>query len=175
MSDEQIDIGVLEESGVMNKILDNLYLGSNVCSLIYNHMDLVINLDYPHNLVDENDIKYRKITDIYNGEIETLTQFSDLEKLLVCVGIRDHPNSNIQSFFSDLIVLIDDFLNKSKKVLIHCRAGVSRSASVVIAYIMYSYNLDYKSAYIFVKNQRDVVKPNKGFLTQLSEFSLQLE
>ena len=46
-------------------------------------------------------------------------------------------------------------------------AGVSRSASVVIAYVMKKLDLGYKDAYKFVKERRKVIHPNPGFVGQL--------
>ena len=59
---------------------------------------------------------------------------------------------------------------KGKKVLIHCKAGMSRSAAFTIAYFMKSKGLSYKDAYLLVKKKRVCVKPNDGFVKQLLEY-----
>ena len=53
------------------------------------------------------------------------------------------------------------------KVLVHCKMGVSRSASVVIAYAMKAHNWNMQKAHKFVKNKRTCIKPNTGFMRQL--------
>ena len=59
-------------------------------------------------------------------------------------------------------------------VLVHCYAGVSRSASVVIAYLMNQHGMSLKDAYQYVKNKRYFIKPNEGFRKQLVQFQREL-
>jgi hypothetical protein len=53
-------------------------------------------------------------------------------------------------------------------------AGVSRSTSVVLAYLMKEEGLHLDEAYAFVKSKRPVVKPNPGFMSQLRQFEREL-
>ena len=59
-------------------------------------------------------------------------------------------------------------------MLVHCHAGVSRSATVCMAYVMKSLNYDLRSAYDFVKRKRSCVSPNLHFMGQLLEFEKRL-
>ncbi|KAL1452956.1 hypothetical protein WDU94_007138 [Cyamophila willieti] len=52
-------------------------------------------------------------------------------------------------------------------MLVHCYHGMSRSATIVIAYLMKHHNLDVKTAFDRVKLCRDVICPNEGFMHQL--------
>ena len=52
----------------------------------------------------------------------------------------------------------------------HCAAGISRSASVVIGYLMYSEKLAFKEAAEAVKGVRPLINPNPGFVVQLKEW-----
>lgn len=63
----------------------------------------------------------------------------------------------------------------SGKILVHCHAGISRSATVCIAYIMYLKKLSLEDAYSFVKSKRSVIAPNLNFMRQLLDFEAQLE
>ena len=65
---------------------------------------------------------------------------------------------------------IDQCLAAGGKVLVHCNDGMSRSASLVIAYIMQTYGMDFKSALNYVQQRRFCVQPNDGFEQQLKEF-----
>lgn len=58
------------------------------------------------------------------------------------------------------------FLCFSGKVLVHCHVGVSRSATLVLAYLMLKQNLTLVEAICVVKDNRGVI-PNRGFLRQL--------
>ncbi|XP_025112847.1 dual specificity protein phosphatase 12-like [Pomacea canaliculata] len=55
-------------------------------------------------------------------------------------------------------------------VLVHCQAGASRSATIVIAYLMRACHMARDEALSFVKKQRPIVNPNQGFLEQLQLF-----
>lgn len=66
------------------------------------------------------------------------------------------------------------FIEKSEKVYVHCHAGVSRSATIVIAYIMWKNNLPYMEARQFVKERRKDIFPNAGFVKQLENFEKKL-
>lgn len=56
------------------------------------------------------------------------------------------------------------------KCLVHCKMGVSRSASTVIAYAMKEYGWSLEKAYNFVKQKRSITRPNPGFMRQLAEY-----
>ena len=55
-------------------------------------------------------------------------------------------------------------------VLVHCAAGVSRSAAFVISYLMRKEKMRYKEAYEFVKARRGCVHPNGGFVQALEKY-----
>ena len=61
-----------------------------------------------------------------------------------------------------------------ERVLVHCHAGVSRSATIVIAYIMKHTQLNMHDAYTFVKDRRTIISPNFNFLGQLHLFEQDL-
>lgn len=63
---------------------------------------------------------------------------------------------------------------KNGNVLIHCAAGISRSASLLIAYMMHHYEGSFDNCLMHVMRQRPCVRPNAGFTKQLKEFSRDL-
>ncbi|KRX05039.1 hypothetical protein PPERSA_06673 [Pseudocohnilembus persalinus] len=83
----------------------------------------------------------------------------------------DSAEQNIVSTFQEVI----DFIDNGEKVLVHCFAGVSRSASLVIAYIMKNMKLSYNQAYAYVKERRDKIRPNNGFVKQLQIYEQNLK
>lgn len=56
---------------------------------------------------------------------------------------------------------------KDGVVLVHCNAGVSRAAAIVIGFLMTSEEISLASAFSLVKNARPSVCPNAGFMEQL--------
>ncbi|KAL1998515.1 hypothetical protein VTN02DRAFT_6026 [Thermoascus thermophilus] len=82
----------------------------------------------------------------------------------------DH-NSEILDDLYPLCELIDDRVSKGKTVLIHCQLGVSRSASLVIAYGLYkNRDLDFNAMYGIVKGRSCWVGPNMSLIYQLTDF-----
>lgn len=53
--------------------------------------------------------------------------------------------------------------------------GISRSASLVIAYIMRKYKCGYEKAYNKVKDRRNIINPNAGFVMQLKQYDRKIK
>ena len=60
--------------------------------------------------------------------------------------------------------------SSNTKVLVHCQMGRSRSATLVIMYLIYKFKISSNTALEMVKQRRQVVDPNNGFLKQLKKF-----
>ena len=74
--------------------------------------------------------------------------------------LSDDYNCNISLYFDE----IGEIINKGGIVLVNCAAGISRSSTIVIAYIMKYYKLDLKRTFGFVKKKRTQICPNKRFM-----------
>tara|TARA_R110002050_G_scaffold120710_1_gene238830 strand:+ start:1867 stop:2751 length:885 start_codon:yes stop_codon:yes gene_type:complete len=86
------------------------------------------------------------------------------------VSLVDELSEDILSVLAPTVGLIDSLLLEGKNVLVHCARGASRSASIVIAYIMLYHKNSLDDAYSFVKHCREDVRPNPGFEIQLRKF-----
>ena len=87
----------------------------------------------------------------------------------------DH-NTNVVDDLLQLCELIDDRVRQQKRVLIHCQCGVSRSASLVVAYGLYKNpQLAVQDAYNVVKGHSRWIGPNMNLIYQLSEFKSKLQ
>lgn len=86
----------------------------------------------------------------------------------------DH-NTNVVDDLLRLCELIDNRVRQEKRVLVHCQCGVSRSASLVVAYGLYrNPQLTVQEAYDAVKNRSRWIGPNMNLIYQLSEFKSKL-
>lgn len=76
------------------------------------------------------------------------------------IPINDDPESSdinyLKKNYKNIIHFIDSSLKKGKRILVHCYYGYQRSPSVVAMYIMYKYNMSYKSACKYIKKKRKV-------------------
>mmetsp|Transcript_37500 Transcript_37500/g.38926 ORF Transcript_37500/g.38926 Transcript_37500/m.38926 type:complete len:199 (+) Transcript_37500:1-597(+) len=84
--------------------------------------------------------------------------------------IKDSEKENCISYFKTFCITCDEENKKENNVFIHCSAGVSRSSSLVISYIIYSMKKSFEEAYDWVKSKRPCIKPNKSFIKQLKVF-----
>ncbi|TFL04623.1 protein-tyrosine phosphatase-like protein [Pterulicium gracile] len=76
---------------------------------------------------------------------------------------------------SNLDVWVDSLhgvLGRGRNVLVHCRAGVSRSASLVIAYMIKYRSLSYVDAHQYVAARRSQIDPNPTFVQDLRLFEM---
>ena len=85
------------------------------------------------------------------------------------IKIEDYPEAQILPHFETAFEFINEGMN-SGCVLVHCNAGVSRSVTVVVAYLMKTKNMSLKQALDLVKTKRPTMCPNEGFQTQLQTY-----
>ncbi|XP_049500880.1 dual specificity protein phosphatase 9 [Panthera uncia] len=142
------------------QILPNLYLGSardsaNVESLAKLGIRYILNVtpNLPNVFEKNGEFHYKQIP------------------------ISDHWSQNLSQFFPEAIAFIDEALSQNCGVLVHCLAGVSRSVTVTVAYLMQKRHLSLNDAYDLVKRKKSNISPNFNFMGQLLDFerSLRLE
>ena len=133
----------------LDEIIDNLWLG---------------NYSAAENIKDLKDKGIKKILTLMNQEGPN---YNDEDGFIhKKIEIIDYNYQNIIQYFLECF----NFIKGNEKVLVHCMAGASRSATVVIAYIMWIKKMKFDEALKFVKNKRFIVFPNFGFKEQLKLF-----
>ncbi|KAG0347902.1 hypothetical protein BG004_006621 [Podila humilis] len=86
-----------------------------------------------------------------------------------------HSQRNVLNDFPMAFEYIDRAVAQGGKVLVHCQLGVSRSASLVIAYVMRAQTMGLSEAYDYVKQLSAVISPNMTLMYQLAEFEKSLK
>uniref|UniRef100_A0A8C9SQ64 Dual specificity protein phosphatase n=1 Tax=Scleropages formosus TaxID=113540 RepID=A0A8C9SQ64_SCLFO len=135
------------------QILPYLYLGcakdsANLDVLGKYNIKYILNVtpNLPNMFEHEGDFKYKQIP------------------------ISDHWSQNLSQFFPEAISFIDEARSQKCGILVHCLAGISRSVTVTVAYLMQKLNLSLNDAYDFVKRKKSNISPNFNFMGQLLDF-----
>jgi protein-tyrosine phosphatase len=90
------------------------------------------------------------------------------------IQIADSTGVNIREHFETTHRFINNALLEKKNILVHCHAGISRSATIVISYIMNLKMMTRLVAHNFVKSKRTIIEPNYGFHLCLDKFEKEL-
>lgn len=146
----------------------------------YNPMDKIIDGLYLGNVAAASDLKmlYKNgithIVRVLKGNFGKVYYDKFSYKI---IQIDDLPNQNLQKYFDSAHKFIDEALSENSegniknKVLVHCQVGMSRSATIVIGYLMRKFpEMSLSKAHRFVKSKRPIVNPNDGFMRQLKSF-----
>ncbi|EGG15127.1 hypothetical protein DFA_09951 [Cavenderia fasciculata] len=151
---------IIDNDEDIHQILPRFYLGS--VDMLLGKKNLLKQLKVTHILSAIND---------FRPKYDVINDFK-----FKIIDIMDMENANIKQHFEDTFEFIEQGRNEEtdSTVFVHCFAGVSRSATISIAYLMRKQSIGFEEAYAFVLNQRRVIYPNNGFIKQLLEYELQL-
>lgn len=83
--------------------------------------------------------------------------------------LYDCETENISRYFEDTYNYIAEGLEMGN-VYVHCFAGVSRSATIVISYLMKKFQWSLSQALALTKKKRKYINPNPGFMRQLRKY-----
>ena len=107
------------------------------------------------------------LTTLKIGAVLTVADHTDLSfknRTHKVIKVEDQETENLGKYFDEMVEFIEENRRKMVNVLVHCFAGVSRSSSAVIAYLMKYLGWDYSRAFSHCKRKRFVVYPNSGFV-----------
>ncbi|XP_038152274.1 dual specificity phosphatase 29 [Cyprinodon tularosa] len=111
----------------------------------------------------------------WNNVLTGANYYSDLNIQYFGVEADDKPSFNISQYFFSASEFICEALSQPQnKVLVHCVMGRSRSATLVLAYLMMKHNLTVVQAIEHVRQHRCIL-PNHGFLRQLRALDITLQ
>ncbi|XP_036406442.1 dual specificity protein phosphatase 13-like [Megalops cyprinoides] len=148
-------------TGPVNEVWPNVYIGDAhtarnkavLCDLGITH--IVNAADGPHR-IDTGPSFYSDIAVQYYG-----------------VDAPDSQDFDLSPFFYPTAEFIQGALSQKGKVFVHCARGISRSATLVFAFLMISVRLTLAEAIKAVRKHRNVL-PNAGFLSQLCRLDMTL-
>ncbi|ODV96977.1 hypothetical protein PACTADRAFT_48760 [Pachysolen tannophilus NRRL Y-2460] len=152
ISDEEFHIRGAYPNGPSCVLEPNLFLYSEPSLEQILQFDVVINVA-------------KEIRD-YSNEIPTTAG----DKKLAYYFVPWTHTSKLCPDLPHLTSIIEDSLEQNKKILIHCQCGVSRSASLVVAYFMKANHLNLNDAYNEVKSRAPSISPNMSLIFQLMEW-----
>uniref|UniRef100_A0AAY4DU45 Dual specificity protein phosphatase n=1 Tax=Denticeps clupeoides TaxID=299321 RepID=A0AAY4DU45_9TELE len=90
------------------------------------------------------------------------------------IPVEDSHTANISSHFQEAIDFIDRVKGEGGKILVHCEAGISRSPTICIAYLMWSQRLRLEEAFDVIRQRRAIISPNFSFMGQLLQFEAEV-
>ncbi|XP_062855945.1 protein phosphatase Slingshot homolog 3 [Trichomycterus rosablanca] len=135
-----------------SKILDYLYLGSE------------------WNAANFEELQKNNVSYILNVTME-IDNFFPESFTYMNVRVYDVESTDLLSHWNSTYVFINEARKRGQAVLVHCKMGVSRSASTVIAFLMKQQGWTFEEAYTHVRECRPIVQPNDSFLRQLQTYS----
>ena len=86
----------------------------------------------------------------------------------------DDKDSNIIPLIPNVVSFMRSAIEKGGRVLVHCQGGISRSPSIVIAYLMCVQNITFCDAKLMVEKMKPNIRPNPGFTSSLKEYEISL-
>ncbi|OQR74760.1 hypothetical protein BIW11_08860 [Tropilaelaps mercedesae] len=90
------------------------------------------------------------------------------------ISVNDNYSEKLLPHFAKASHFVECARESGGCVLVHCLAGVSRSPTMAIAYVMKHLRMSSDDAYRYVKSKRPTISPNFNFLGQLLEYEEQL-
>jgi atypical dual specificity phosphatase len=92
------------------------------------------------------------------------------------VRVEDFPFAELAAHLPITTAWIREALrNPDARVLVHCAEGISRSVSVVAAFLIAQYGWSPAQAVQYIKSKRRAADPNFGFVQQLGEYARSLK
>ena len=138
-----------QEEDSMHYILDNIYLGDVLAA------------------ENETYLKSFNISVVINCAYEHISEYQDLKAYEL--NLTDHFPQQLFPTFEMAYEVIKHY-NQNSKIFVHCMSGMSRSASLVIFYIMKEKKWDYDKSFEYVQKIRTCINPNSYFVSQLKEY-----
>lgn len=120
---------------------------------------------YQH-AMDRDWLKRNQITHILNCTVEHPNYFTSLFKYLK-LGLMDNLEQDLYRSLESAYRFILEGSTGGNKIYIHCHAGISRSVSMLIYFLMKRDKMSFNRALAFIRERRPIANPNNHFVSQL--------
>ncbi|CAJ1962951.1 unnamed protein product [Cylindrotheca closterium] len=147
---------------------NNVYIGSQDAALNWDGMEV----PRKKSNVDKNyfpgmkEIGITHVLNLFSAE----RPFENQDVVYMNHTLMDIPEQKLLDTLDVPLQFIEKILAEDGKVLVHCNAGVSRSAAIIIAHLIKHQRMSYDSALERIRHHRPSAKPNAGFEQQLRQF-----
>ncbi|XP_066493294.1 dual specificity protein phosphatase 22-A-like isoform X1 [Tiliqua scincoides] len=121
---------------------------------------------------DRENLAKHGITHILSVHNNAKPLLEDMSYL--CISASDSSSQNLIQHFKECIRFIHECRLHGGGCLIHCLAGVSRSTTILVAYLMTVTSFGWEECLAATKAVRSYVSPNFGFQQQLQEYETTL-
>lgn len=132
-----------------SRVADHIYLGSDAVAR-------------NREILEENGI-----THVLNCVGFVCPEYFKKDLIYKTLWLQDSPCEDITSILYDVFDYFEEVSEQGGRVFVHCYQGVSRSTSLVIAYLMWRKGQSFEDAFQYVKAARGITNPNMGFACQL--------
>jgi hypothetical protein len=86
------------------------------------------------------------------------------------INANDNSEQDLKSKFDEICNFLKRHEMEGNNILVHCQAGISRSATACLAYLMKEKNMSLDTSFVALKKRREIVCPNFSFLGQLKRW-----
>ncbi len=122
--------------------------------------------------MDKDNLKKIGITHIINcigkEESEKFPNYESIDGIeYMYINMGSSNQADLSQYPESTCVFIENALKVNGKILIHCKRGMNRSGSIVIAYIMNKFRMPFDDAYKFVQSKRSICKIDDNLAVQL--------
>ncbi|KAM3236682.1 hypothetical protein P3L10_016719 [Capsicum annuum] len=132
-----------------SKVADHVYLGGDAVAK------------------DKDVLKQNGITHVLNCVGFVCPEYFKCDFVYRTLWLQDSPSEDITSILYDVFDYFEEVREQHGRVFVHCCQGVSRSTSLVIAYLMWREGQSFDDAFEYVKAVRGIADPNMSFACQL--------
>ncbi|NP_001086323.1 dual specificity phosphatase 5 S homeolog [Xenopus laevis] len=114
------------------------------------------------------------ITALLNVSRKSSPDFCKEQYSYKWIPVEDNHTADISSHFQEAIDFIDSVKRAGGRVLVHCEAGISRSPTICMAYLMKTRKFHLEEAFEYIKQRRSLISPNFSFMGQLLHYESEI-